>query len=527
MRDVVAERAGWRVGLGVGLVSASLLSTELALTRLFSVVLWYHFAFLAISVALFGTGAAALGVRLWQHRLAPERTAALLARGCVALAAAIVVAVAAVLRFPPDLGPSASFAFFSSTNLRLFVVFVASALPFVAGGFVLALALLRHPTRIHFLYAADLAGAAAGCLLVIPLLEWLGAPRALLASAVLAGLAGLPFAMGEEPRRRRSAAAAALAAAGVVLLAASPPVADAWRLHRAKGLDLDAMPVELERWNSFSMVTVTGGVPFTGWSMSPAYGGLPLAQKAVLIDLHALTPLVAFGGDPATARPVLWDLSSFVHLVRPRGGEVCVIGAGAGRDVLAALAAGARRVTAVEINPLIVEEVVRGAFRKYAGGLYDRPDVRVVVDDGRAFVRGSSDSFDVVHLSMVDTSAATGAGAYALTENGLYTLEAFGDYLSRLRPGGMLSVASISTKELDGGARLAALVRRAVEASGGDPRRSIAVVSGRWLGRSGAILHNVLVKRDGFTAEEAERVRVAARPTPSPWPGSSPRRRST
>jgi hypothetical protein len=500
-----------RIVTGIALVSVSLLMAELILTRLFSVVLWYHFAFLAISIALFGTGAAALFVHLRQERLPPERTDELLARGCAALAASTAVAGLAILWLCPDLGPRTTFDVFSLVTLQLLLVFVAAAAPFFAGGFVLALALLRNRDRIHPLYAADLGGAALGCLLVVPILQWVGAPTGLALVGTLAALAGLPFAAGTPaPRRRRVLVEVGVAAALLGLLAAAGSASGLLRLHRGKGIDLDALAVESEQWNSFSLVTVVDGVPFRGWSLSPAYRGPIPEIKAVFIDLTALTPLVRFDGDLRRVRPVLWDLSSFVHLVHPGVDEACVIGAGAGRDVLAALAAGARRVTAVEINPLIVDGIVRSAYRDWAGGLYDRPDVRVVVDDGRAFLRATPERFDIVHLSMVDTSAATGAGAYALTENGLYTVEAFDGFLDRLRPGGLLSVSSITTPELDAGTRLAALARRAVERAGGDAGRSILVVSARWMGRQACTLHNVIVKRGTFEPAEIAAARLAA-----------------
>ncbi len=503
------------IGLGVALVSLGLLTTELSLTRLFSVTIWYHFAFLAISVALFGTGAAALLVHLVQHRLPAERASVHLSRGCLALGVTTAASAFVLLRFTPDMATSAEPRLASGATLDLAITFVAAAAPFFAGGFVISLAMTRWSRVIHSLYSWDLAGAGLGCLTVIPALFLLGAPLTLVAAGALAAAAGILFAVSAPPGSRPAPGRVAILAAtalALAALAATGPLHGMFEVRKAKGIALDRLEIEYNGWNSFSMVTVIGGARFRGWGMSPAFAGALPEQKTLVIDMNAMTPLVRWDGDPRSARHALWDLSAFVHHVRPGSppGRVCVIGAGGGRDVLAALAAGARHVTGVEINPLIVDGVMRDRYREWTGDLYDRDDVRVVVDDGRGFVRRSKDRFDVIHLSMVDTSAATAAGAYSLTENSLHTEEAFADYLEQLTQGGLLSVSSPALPGLAGGAALGALAWRAVRDAGGDPSRQVAALETAWIGRPGCRLHNVIIKRTPFTAGEIASIRGAA-----------------
>jgi spermidine synthase len=102
---------------------------------------------------------------------------------------------------------------------------------------------------------------------------------------------------------------------------------------------------------------------------------------------------------------------------------------GGGIDVLTALSFGNRDITGVEINPITVDDVMRGAFRDFTGGLYYRPEVKIHIDEGRSFIRRAPHSYDIIQATLVDTWAATAAGAFALTENNLYTVEAFKDYL--------------------------------------------------------------------------------------------------
>jgi len=510
---VSGTRAPRAIGLGVALVSLCLLTVELALTRLFSVTIWYHFAFLAVSVALFGVGAAAILLHLSQRRLPPERTGELLTIGSLALSGTILISDLVLTAVAPGLFAADPFAGGSSA-VSVAVVFLAAAAPFFVGGFAVSLAMTRYSPRVHRLYSWDLAGAAAGCALVVPALGSLGAPQTMALVAAMAALSGVPFSWGIAPGRGRLLRSLpAVVSVSLVVLASLDPLLGLFEIRRAKGMDLAEMELEYNRWNSFSMVTVVGGYAFRGWGMSPVYRGPVAEQKGLLIDMNAMTPLVRFDGDLRNVRYLAYDLASFVHLARRRrGDDVCAIGAGGGRDALAALSAGARHVTAVEINPLIVEDVVRGEYAKYTGGLYDRPDVTPVVADGRSFVRGTDETFDVILFSMVDTSAATGGGAYALTENNLFTLEAFGEYLDHLRPGGMLSICTGAMPDWNGSARIAAMAWHALKERGADPARSVAVVGAPWIDGAlpGLKLHNAIIKAEPFGEGEIEAIRDGA-----------------
>src|SRR5687768_7786968 len=150
---------------GIFAVSSALLMTELALTRIFSVTMYYHFAFLAISIALFGLSASGVFVYTARRRLAAYDTRTLLAAGALANAVVTIVALACLVRIRVGLN-------YSPSNLAwMLAIYALAAMPFFAGGAVISLAFARGGQRINVLYAADLIGAAAGCLLLIPLLN--------------------------------------------------------------------------------------------------------------------------------------------------------------------------------------------------------------------------------------------------------------------------------------------------------------------------------------------------------------------
>jgi hypothetical protein len=226
--------------------------------------------------------------------------------------------------------------------------------------------------------------------------------------------------------------------------------------------------------------------------------------------MNAFTPLLAFDGDLAKVDFTRFDLSALAFVLHPALERTCIVGAGGGKDVLASLAAGARHVTAVEVNPLIANGVMLGQYKAFTGGLYERSDVELHVEDGRSFLRRSPGLYDVILISMVDTSAATAAGAYALAENTLYTVDAFSDFLSHLAPGGILTVSSVSLEGLAVGARLASVARAALTERGIDASRSVAVVQTPWLTAEHATMNNVLIKPSGFSAEERGAVAKAA-----------------
>ena len=473
--------------MGIAAVSCALLMTELALTRIFSVTMYYHFAFLAISIALFGLSASAVLVYVLRHRLAAAATPRLLAAGAIAHAVATLAALACLVRIRVGLN-------YSPENLALMLaIYALAALPFLTGGGVIALAFDRLPARINVLYGADLLGASAGCLALIPLLNMLGAPGVVMVAAALALLAAVCF----TPRR-----GPVLAAAAVVLgvpLAAQVAGAGPFEVVDTKGHEGDR--VLFSKWNSFSRVAVYDRA-HGDWSLSPTFTGDKGQSLFMDIDSAASTPILKGDGRPENARHLRYELTALAyHLVeKPAGFRALVIGPGGGRDLLSALAFGATRVDGVEINPIIVRDVMLERFREYSGNLYTDRRVGIHVDDGRSFVRRSSDRYNVIQASLVDTWAATAAGAYTLTENSLYTTEAFGEYLDHLTDDGLLTI----TRWVFDGLRLVVLAQDACAARGLDAARHMAIV------RYDRVA-TFLLKKTPFTAVEVDGLRALAR----------------
>jgi predicted membrane-bound spermidine synthase len=499
----VSSPAGEERGLPAALflVALTTLMFEVLLTRVFSLTLWYHFAFMAISLAMFGMTLGALLVFL-RPQAWPQPTLRRTMGRCAqlfAIAMTVVILLHSVMYVP---NPNAY-------ALPIALTFAAAALPFVFSGIFVCLALTRFPQRIGQLYAVDLAGAAIGCLLVIASLHWLDGVGAVIGCATLAALAGALLLRGVER-----------AAAGLVtaLLAGTT----AWAAIHLARYDLAAFPiqyvksvdqdeVEYERWNSFSRIAVMKPIAWDvpAWSLSGAYAGtLDVPSRSLVIDAGAGMSLIAFDGDLGKLEILRWDLVNFVHYLR-RDARICIVGSGGGRDILAAKVFGQKQVLAVEINADILK-VVNGPFGDYTGHLDRDPMVRIVNDEARSYLAREKQRFNIVQVTFIDTWAATAAGAYTLTENSLYTVEGWKTFLDRLEDDGLLAVSRGINPELD---RLVALGRAALLASGvTQPERHMVLVTNRHGKRAGSFgaMGMLLVRKTPFPPEELAVVHRAA-----------------
>jgi hypothetical protein len=480
------------------LVALATVMFEVLLTRVFSLTMWYHFAFMAISIAMFGMTVGALLVFLRPERW-PEATLSH-AMGQCALLFAISMAVVIFLHISLYL-PSPGV-----DMVPIVLTFIAVAVPFVFSGIFVCLALTRFRSRVAQLYAVDLAGAATGCLCVIAALHWLDGIGAVIACASLAALASVPLLRG-RPQMVASLVTAAFAGTTIwsgVYLARNEVAA--FNIQSIKGADPEDL--DYERWNSFSRIAVLKPSVTLGWSMSPKFkGSLDAPTRWLQIDAHAGTQLIGFDGDLAKIDFLRWDLPNFVHHLR-RNARVAIVGPGGGRDVLTAKLFGQQRVLAVEINGDIMH-VVNERFGDFTGHLQRDPRVTFVNDEARSYLARQKERFDIVELTFIDTFAATAAGAYVLTENGLYTVEGWKVFLDRLDDDGLLAVSRGVGTELG---RLIALGRAALLTVGAaHPERHMVLLTNRRAGSTS--VHRMgllLVRKTPFGKEELGQIRSLA-----------------
>ena len=446
--DLASLRAGARTFAGLFLVTLSTLTYQLLLTRTFSVTMYYHFAFVAISVTMFGMAVGAIAVFLRPDVFVAARAARQLALGSAAFAVTIVLSFLTHLSVPLLVEPSLVSAY------SIAFTYTALSVPFIFSGIVVSIALTRFPSQVSGLYAADLCGAALGCVVVGPVLRLTDAPTAVLAASAVAALGAWLFAA-EAPRgidvpaavrpalaRRYVTLTVILAAAAIAHGVAARQNAPWLRLVWVKG-QYEARPL-VEKWNSFSRVRVIGNpdrpVSPSGWGLSTTYPKNRTARELHLdIDSYAGTELTRFQGDVAEVEHLKYDVTNIAHYLRPAS-RVIVVGTGGGRDVLSALAFDQKGVVGVEINDAIIE-LVNGRFGDFTGHLDRDPRVRFVNDEARSFIARMPELANIIQISLIDTWAATASGAFVLTENSLYTVEAWRIFLDHLAPRGILTVS--------------------------------------------------------------------------------------
>ncbi len=461
---------------GVAVLACATVVLQIALTRLYAALFGQPVAFLALALPLVGVG---VGGALMHLVPALARPPALLARLAYLAGAASAGTILALLVL---FNVKALGTFDSAALLRLAALYATSSLPFVAVGAAVA-ATLRHATaavsRIHF---AVLGGAALGVLAAVAVLA-VGAPRACLLVAILFASAGVVFYVAA----RRAAAAtegpiAHRANGGVVstfLLATTVllggELGAPWlKLPSLRWAAVDK--VELQQWSDAELLTVDKPAAGTAW---------------LRFDGTATTAIL----DAKTTPPAHPDELGYV--LHKEKGPALVLGPGGARDVRAALRAGQKEIYAVEPNPLVVREVMRGRSKAFSGDLYDKPEVHVVVADGRSTLRGVPATLRSVVVTLADTTAPAAVGALALTATRTYTVEAFRDYLGALLPEGTLLV-SRPDAEAD---RLLAV------AVAGLRRVGVTTPALHLFACSGAKVTALLVKRTPFTKDETGQLR--------------------
>ncbi len=427
------------LGVAVSLVSAAALAYEILLTRLFAVIQWHHFAYMIISVALLGYGAAGAVVTLFRPRL-EQRLAAVIAYAAAAFGVTSMGCFILAQALPFN---ALEFLWDVRQPLWLLAMYMLLFVPFFFAAVCVCLAFTCYAAQARRVYAFDLVGAAFGSLGVIFALFTLQPAMVLACVAALGAIAAALFWL-SAGGRPRAAALAPLALAVVALVAAQTPVGQL-RMSQYKSLSraLEVMGAEVraERSSPIGLLTVveSNAVPFRhapGLSLNAPQP--PPDQFAVFTDGEGFSALNRYDGNRETLVYVDYLTSALpYHLTSTP--QVLVLGAGAGTDVLQALYNGAATIDAVELNPQLTELVER-EFGEFSGRPYSRPGVSLHIAEARGFAAASRSQFDVIQLGLLDAFGASAAGLYALNESYLYTVEALQRYLMRLRPGGYLAI---------------------------------------------------------------------------------------
>ncbi|HUF55122.1 MAG TPA: hypothetical protein VMM55_01025 [Thermohalobaculum sp.] len=465
--------------LAVAALSAAVLALEVLLVRLFSITGWHHFAYMIISIALLGFGASGSILALAGARLLP-RFAAAFALGAALFGVTAVGSVALAMRLPFN---ALEVVWQPGELLWLGLSYLLLVLPFLFGGGALGLAFFRFPGAIGRLYAADLVGAGTGALGLVGLLFLVPVEAALRIIAALGLVAGAVVLL--PPRRGgRTIAAAGLGAMalGTALWLPPPLLALAPHVSEYKGLAMalrvPGARVVGERSGPLGRIHVVESptIPFRhAPGLSLANTVEPPPQLGVFTDADSMSAITRFDGNLEVLSYLDQTTGALpYHLLE--NPEVLVLGAGGGEQVLLALYHGAAEIAAVELNPQVVE-LVAETHAGFAGGIYGRPEVEVRLGEARSVARRGTGRYDLIQVPLLSSFGAAAAGTQSLHESYTYTVEALGDYLDRLEPGGLLSITLWAKLPPRDTAKLFATAVETLERRGvADPGRRLALI---------------------------------------------------
>ncbi len=477
------------------LLSAAALAFQVTLTRLFSVAQFYHFAFMIVSVAMLGYGASGTWLAIMPNltRMDPRHSL-----GWLALLTGLSILGAYLLI---NLLPFDSFSIaIDRRQIGILVLhYLALATPFFFSGMAVGLLLAAFPQESGKTYAFNLLGSATGCALALAAPSFLGSEGMVTLSAGLAALAALAMLI-TQTAKKPARLLVVLAAITFLLftfydaalrLGGHPLPLLELRLSPYKSLSYvlqyPGAEVIYRRWNAFSRVDVV---------RSPGIHSLPGLSYRYLQPLPTQDGLLVDGDNLSGILPANVEAAFTDHLpaaiafqLRPAA-DTLILEPRGGLDILTALAHGARQVTAVEVNPLIVA----------AAPVYADPRLRTVIESDRSYLRRTDEHFDVILLSLASSYHPVRSGAYSLAEDYRYTVESFTDALERLNSDGLLVVARWLQDPPSEDLRAFALAVTALEKTGGDPRGQIVAFRGYNTA-------TILVKGSLFTLDELLAIR--------------------
>lgn len=490
---------------GLFLLSVCLLASQFLLVRMLSVVFWHHFVFYIISVTMFGLTAGTLIVYFAAKVFTAERTKKLIVRFSLIAAAGLFISQLSIFYLPAVFHYS-KFSHMAMINSQ----FLLLSVPFMAWGICLSLILTRFPDNINKLYSVNLAGSAVGCLVAYFLLNSFRGPSVGMILTAICLFSGLLFSFSVDGKINFFRLSCVVTMIVILFFSFKNERVNAIWPQWVKG-SIKRKPPFDSHWNFFSYITLREPArkPF-GWGFSPKVQAMDISTEEgmIQIDEDAGTVLTQFK-DLADLEYLKYDISAFAHHVR-HSDSVLVIGSGGGRDLLTAVTFGAKKVVGVEIN----ESILEMAFLKYhyfSKSIFDYPAIKMFNDDGRCYVSRTPEKFDLIQASLVDSFAAATTGAFALTENSLYTREAWGIYLDHLTDHGILTFSRWYHKTPLEIYRLLTLAKSSLKDIGiEDPRRHLVLVRfdaypDRELG-----VGTILVSKSPFTVAELDSLRREA-----------------
>ncbi|WP_415405862.1 spermidine synthase [Sulfurovum sp. CS9] len=423
--------------LSIALISASALSYEILLMKLFSIIQWHHFAYMIISLALLGYGASGTFLALFRERLQPYFSYAYLGNIILFGLSSIFCFIAAQqIPFNP-----LEILWEMKQLFWMFGLYLLLTLPFFFAANAIGLAFIYDKTAISGVYAADLLGAGLGSLGILSLL-YLFFPASILQFIALAAIIAALIGFKELSLKPNTGAVLlfVLSFLAIVLLGRVNTLNINEYKDLSQTLRIPGTQIVEERSSPLGMLSVVQSpdVPFRhvpGLSMASEVE--PPQQLGVFTNGDGMSAITKYPDNIDKLGYLDYQTSALAyHLGNPD--KVLILGAGGGSDILQALYHETKKIDAVEIDPQMVD-LIGTKYTEFAGDIYAMESVKVHTAEARGFVASSKEKYDLIQMAMVDSFGASSAGLQSLSENYLYTVEALQLYLQHLKPKGYLS----------------------------------------------------------------------------------------
>lgn len=470
---------------GVFLLSGLVMALQILQSRILSVTSWYHLSFLVISMAMFGLTLGALKVYRSNEEEQRKNYGLIARKHSMAFGLFILVALFFQLYFPIF----SKNAFYTLGTLPVAALTISIA--YYHAGVAITICLTRAPFPVGKTYGIDLLGAGIGCIVALILMETIDTPSAIFLISGIAFISALLFPVDEKDKDHsvklghgtyvlnKTAKLFFAGTFAIAILNAAIPSPIFYPLW-VKNVFTPTSRISYEDWNSISRVTVLNEEanrrPFA-WGPSPLFPDeMKITGKMLIIDGDAGTPIIKFDGDFSKHSYLEYDVTNIAYNL-PNINKSVVIGVGGGRDLLSAKYFGVKEVTALDVNPVQID-LLRDhpEYREYAN-LYNQPGVKIINEEARSWFRQNDQKLDLVQMSLIDTWAATGAGAFALSENGLYTVEAWEIFMDNLSENGVFTLSRWSANVMDDTGRALSVAMATLFNQGSNPRDHIAMIN--------------------------------------------------
>ena len=497
------------LGLAVFFVSVASLALEVLQMRLFAFSLWHHLAFLVVSIAILGFGAA--GAVLSSSRFLKERSL----RGSLAIALILFSLTALAGPYVLSQHPVDLFGSMGTRDVLIVGVFyVLFALPYFFAGYVIAIALTQASERVNYLYFLNLIGSGLGCFLIYPTLGPFGALGALLLIAIVGCL---PILILYEKKAARAGSFLFIVGLFAIFLFIAFGV---WAPFKFKAAGSKFMNTYLRQFESYlkedynkkgkrideSQIRSEArekGILATAWT--------PLARIDILVDPSVGGACLFQDGDAPGQmpgkewKPPAGQIHGISYEVK-KAPKVLVIGVGGGLDIKVGLERGAKDLTGVEINKKTLD-LYEGKFADLVGHLAEKPNVHLFNAEGRHFVRSQKEKYDLIQMSGVDTYTALASGSYVLSESYLYTKEAFADYFDHLKEDGIFTMVRFAFPAPRETLRVMVIAMKVLKERGAKaPWKHVVIVRNQTAAKA-TTLGAILVKESPFTKKELDKLR--------------------